>query len=121
MPKRKFRLPNDIDWRMVEVWRRKGEAWKKISARTRISAYSLRRWAERLGKIELLAGRQVSRSATDWFLVIKLYREGKSLDMIAAEAGFANARSLTACITQRRKDGRWNLPKRPLQRSVALR
>ena len=118
--KRKWTLPNDIDWRLVETCRRNGETWSKISTRTGISAYLLRRWAERLRKNELLHEGQGSRSAVDWFLIARLYREGKPLEMIATEAGLASGHSLSARITQRRRDGQWNLPKRSRRRSAAL-
>ena len=120
MPNRKFELPNDIDWRLVEACRRKGETWDEISARTGISPNSLRHWAAKLGKTELLVEEQGGRLTADWFLIARLYREGKPLEMIAAEAGLASGHSLSARITQRRKDGRWNLPKRTRRRSAAL-
>ena len=121
MAKRKFKLPNDIDWSLVEAGRRKGETWTEISVRTGISPYSLRRWAAKLRKTELLAGKQGSESTADWFLIARLYREGKPLDMIAAEAGLASGHSLSARITQRRKQGLWKLPKRTHRRSAAMR
>jgi len=121
MAKRKLKLPNDIDWSLVEASRGRGETWTEISARTGISRESLRRWAGKLRKTELLVGSQGGRSNTDWFLIARLYREGKSLDMIAAEAGFASGHSLSARITQRRKKGLWKLSKRTHRRSAALR
>ncbi len=120
MAKIKLKLPNDIDWSLVEAGRGKGETWKEISARTGISPVSLRRWAAKLRKTELLVEKQGSDSAVDWFLIAKLYREGKPLDMIAVEAGLASGHSLSAGITQRRKKGLWKLPKRTHRRSTAL-
>jgi hypothetical protein len=117
MRKRKFKLPDEIDWKLVTACRKKGETWKEISARTGTSHKSLREWAVRLKKTELLRWRG-SNSKVDWSLIEKLYKQGKPLDEIAAKAGFASCDSLSVRITHRRKDGRWKLPKRLPRRLV---
>jgi len=109
---------NDAFWRaqlniilknLFTLWRKNREIWKEISARTGVDHKTLREAAAKLKKTELLG----CRDRADWDLIKKLYKQGKSLAEIATEVGFTSGHSLSANITQRRKDGRWHLPKRP--------
>jgi hypothetical protein len=118
MEKRKAKLPDAIDWKLVTACRKKGETWKEISARTGIRHESLREWAVKLKKTKLLGGRRGSRDTADWALIEKLYQQRKSLDEIAAATGLASGQSLSTVIGNRRKDGRWKLPKRRPNRLV---
>jgi hypothetical protein len=116
MEKVKSKLPDNFNWRPVRLWRKNRETWKQISARTGIHDKTLREAAAKLKKTELLG----FRDRADWDLIKKLYKQRKSLDEIAVKAGLTSGHSLSANITNRRKDGRWTLPKiRPSRRVIS--
>jgi transposase-like protein len=118
MEKRKIKLPDQIDWRLVKACRKKGETWKEISARTGIRHQSLRDWAAKLKKTELLGGRRGSRITADWNLIADMYRNRQPLSEIAEKAGLSSGHSLSTMIANRRRDGRWSLPKMRPDRPV---